>query len=183
MPRSEDIDVGGGARPAAPPRPLRGRRNVPIPNIRCIAVLVRICAASVAGSHLEEGNGREQQVPPHPVGGGFIPCSIRLGGKRTIASHFFRGGGGVGGATTMDEGRKGGRESECDGSALTKLGGGMTGTALTMLTAGITTSHLCMHRCELRRRQRRRRGGGFAVDGHGRHRGSSGPHPGKEGLG
>jgi hypothetical protein len=112
MPRSEDIDIGGGARPAAPPRPLRGRRHVPIPNIRCVAVLVQICAAFVVGLHLEEGNGRKQQVPPHPVGGGFIPRSIRLGGKRMIASRFFfRGGGGVGGATMMDDGRKGGEGS------------------------------------------------------------------------
>jgi hypothetical protein len=118
------------------------------------------------------------QVLPHPVGGGFIPCLIRLGGKRTTASRFFCEGGGVGWQLRWTTAERGGREAECDGSASTKLGGGMTGTALTMLTTGITTSHLFMHRRELRRQ-----GGGFAVDGHGRRRGGSGPHPGKEGVG
>jgi hypothetical protein len=40
MPRSGDLDVGGGARRAAPPRLLRGRRHVPIPNRRRVAALV-----------------------------------------------------------------------------------------------------------------------------------------------
>jgi len=163
MPRSEDVDVGGGARPAAPPHPLRGRRHVPIPNIRRVAALVRICAASVVGLHLEEGRGREQQVPPHPVGGGFIPRSIRLGRKRMTASRFFCGGAASGAQLRWTTAERGGREVECDGSALAKLGGGMRGTTLTMLMAGIATSHLPMHRCEPRRRRRRQRGGGFAV--------------------
>jgi hypothetical protein len=36
-------------------------------------------------------------------------------------------------------------------------GGGMTDAVLTMLTAGIATSHLRMHRRELRQRRQRRR--------------------------
>jgi hypothetical protein len=43
MPRSGDLDVGGGARRAAPPRLLRGRRHVPIPNRRRVAALVFRC--------------------------------------------------------------------------------------------------------------------------------------------
>ena len=49
----------------------------------------------------------------------------------------------------MDDGREGGREVERHGSTLAKLGGGHDG-ALAMLTAGIATSHLRMHRRELR---------------------------------
>ena len=45
----------------------------------------------------------------------------------------------------------GGREVERYGSALAKLGGGMTDTALAMLTVGIAASHLRMHHRELRR--------------------------------
>ena len=37
-------------------------------------------------------------------------------------------------------------------STLAKLGGGMTDTALAILMAGITVSHLCMHRREQIRR-------------------------------
>ena len=37
-------------------------------------------------------------------------------------------------------------------STLAKLGGGMTDTALAMLTAGIAASHLRMHRRKLRQR-------------------------------
>ncbi len=50
--------------------------------------------------------------------------------------------------TTVERGRG---EVERDESALAKLGGGMTDTALAILMAGITASHLRMHRRELRR--------------------------------
>jgi hypothetical protein len=42
-------------------------------------------------------------------------------------------------------------EVECDESALAKLGGGMTDTALAILMAGITAFHLRMHCRKLRR--------------------------------
>ena len=63
---------------------------MPIPNRRRVAALVfRHVGESALRSHPEGGDGREQQVPPRPVGGGFVPRSIRLRGKRTTASRFF----------------------------------------------------------------------------------------------
>ena len=53
--------------------------------------------------------------------------------------------------TTTERGRG---EVERDESALAKLGGGMTDTSLAILMAGITASHLRMHRRELRQRRR-----------------------------
>ena len=82
---------------------------------------------------------------------------------------------------------------ERDGSALAKLGGAMTDTALTILMAGIATSHLRMHRCKRDNDNndcydddddKDDEGGGFAVDGPGRcRRGCRGLRPGKEGVG
>ena len=82
---------------------------------------------------------------------------------------------------------------ERNGSALAKLGGAMTDTALAILIAGIATSHLHMH-CHERNDDNSDcyddndddddEGGEFAVDGPGgRRRGCRGPCPGKEGMG
>jgi len=78
---------------------------------------------------------------------------------------------------------------EGDESALAKLGGAMTDTALAILMAGIVASHLRMHRCKRDDvdndcyddddDDNDGEGGGFAVDGPGgRHRGCRGPRPG-----
>ena len=95
MPRSGDVDVGGGARRAAPPRPLRGRRHVPILNRRCVAALVfrrveRIRATSVVGLHPEGGDGREQQFPPRPVGGALSLARSASGERERLRPIFFR---------------------------------------------------------------------------------------------
>ena len=82
---------------------------------------------------------------------------------------------------------------ERDGSALAKLGGGMTDTTLVIFMAKIATSHLRMHHCEHDNDDddcyddddnKNDEGVGFAVDGPGRcRRGCLRPHPGKEGVG
>jgi hypothetical protein len=78
-------------------------------------------------------------------------CSAGRGTRTNTASRIFCISGGVVGGrlrwTTMAEGGR--REAvERDGSALAKLGRGMTDTALVILMVGIAASHLCMNRHE-----------------------------------
>ena len=74
-------------------------------------------------------------------------------GKRTTASCCYLGGGDVGGATTTDDSGKGAGEGGAYESALAKLRGDMTDTALAILMAGIIVSHLRMHCHELQLRR------------------------------